>query len=141
MCSRSLYPLCWLFEARQLGWVFAQVASSSLPPGGAFQRNFFSWASGSHVSLITENFCCRTCNNSAWSRAEIKHALSEQQPNNKNDVPLPCKATFCTHSSSAWPQSVQHLRFCFLCGGNCGLACTACPCLPRRELPKGFSHL
>lgn len=83
-----------------------------------------------HVSLTTENFCCRTCNNSAWRRAEIKHALREQQPNNKNNVPLPCKAMFCTHSSSAWPQSVQHLCFCFLCGGNCGLACTACPCLP-----------
>lgn len=135
--SHSLYPPCCLF---QLGWVFAQVASSSLPPAGALQQHFFSQAPGSHVSLTTEKLCCRTYKNSAWRRAGM-FALSEQQPRNKNRVPLPCKAQFCTHSSSAWPQPLQHLCFCFLCGGNCGLACTACPCLPRRELPKGFSHL
>lgn len=111
-------------------------------PWRAFQQNCFSRAPGSHVSLTTENLCCcRTCDNSAWRRAEIKDASSEQQPNNKNHVPLPCKAVFCKHGSSVWPQSVQHLCFCFLCGANCGLACPACPCLPRRELPKGFSHL
>lgn len=93
--SHSLYPLCWLLEARQLGWVFVQVVNSSRLPGGPSSR-IASLGPRDHTFLSPQRTCAAAGPVTTLPGGELKSKTPRANNSRTTRTTFPFRAKPCS---------------------------------------------